>query len=322
MKTKRLLFLLVICILVLSSCASRQTAATPPAYDKSYGNGISAESPSMAAAPEMGVASQDAISASGVANATANTTKQMVVTNASLSILVDDPAQSLADVMKLATDLGGYTVSSNRYQSYTSSGLEVPAASVEIRVPSPKLNDAMDKIKAMTGDPAKFVTNESVSGQDVTQAYTDLQSRLRNLEQAAEELTKLYDKATKTDDVLAIYNQKMQVTEQIEVLKGQIKYYEDASATSSISLQLDAKATAQPITVAGWQPTGIARNAIQALIDFLKGLANFLIWVIILVVPIVLILGLPIFFLVRWLTRRNKAKKAQQNQMPPLPKEK
>jgi hypothetical protein len=243
----------------------------------------------------------------------------MVIQNASLTILVDDPSKSLSDIMKMATAMGGFTVSSNSYQTYTSAGDQVPTATVTIRVPSDQLNAALDQIKALTGNPEKFVTDESVSGQDITQEYTDLQSRLTNLEQASDELTKMYDSATKTDDILAIYNQKLQITEQIEVLKGQIQYDEQASAKSAITVQINAKATSQPITVAGWQPTGIARDAVQALLNFFKGLVNFLIWVVILVLPIVIVIGVPLYFLIRWLVRRNKAKKAQ---LPPLPTQK
>jgi hypothetical protein len=224
--------------------------------------------------------------------------------------------------MKMATDEGGFTVSSNTSQTYTASGAQVPVASVTIRVPSDQLNSTLDQIRALTGDPAKFVTDQSVSGQDITQEYTDLQSRLTNLQQAADELTKMYDKATKTEDILAIYNQKMQLTEQIAVIKGQIQYDEQASSKSAISVQINAKATSQPITVAGWQPTGIARQAIQALLDFLKGFVNFLIWLVILVLPILIVIGAPLYFLIRWLVRRRKAKIARQNQLPPLPNEK
>jgi hypothetical protein len=327
MKMKRLLFVFVLCTLVLASCASR-AASTPSVAVKGMAQNLSVGAPVAAPATsnEMvssGAAVSDSLaSTSGITDATTTSSTQMVVKTASLNILVDDPSQSLADIMKLADDLGGYTVSSNRYQSYSSSGAELPSGNVTIRVPADKLTDAMDKIKKMTGDPAKFVTNETVSGQDVTQAYTDLQSRLRNLQEAADELTKMYDKAVKAEDVLAIYNQKMAVTEQIEVLKGQIKYYEDASATSSITVQIDAKASVQPLTVAGWEPKGIARDAVQALINFLKGLADFLIWLVILILPILIVIGLPGYFLIRWLVRRNRSKKAQQKQVPPLPAEK
>jgi tellurite resistance-related uncharacterized protein len=326
MKTKRLLYLFVICTFILASCASARTSQPLVVTEKgsnSYNLDSSGVSAPMASQELAAVPSADA-AGSGLADATStsSTTDQMIVKTASLNILVDDPSQSLEDIMKLADDLKGYTVSSNRYQSYSSSGEQLPSANVVIRVPADKLTDAMDKIKAMTGEPGKYVTNENVSGQDVTQAYTDLQSRLRNLEEAADELTKMYNKAVKAEDVLAIYNQKMSVTEQIEVLKGQIKYYEDASATSSITVQIDAKASVQPISVAGWEPKGIARDAVQALINFLKGLANFLIWLVILVLPILIVIGLPLYFLIRWLVRRNKAKKVLRNQVPPIPTEK
>lgn len=321
MKTKRLLLSLVLCALIMTGCASRAQSAV---YDsgKSYDGNVtsSLESPSAAAMPEdMSFSAAAGGSAQSATDATADESNQMIVKNATLSILVDDPSQSLSDIMQMASDMGGYTVSSSRYRSYSSSGDTFPAANVVIRVPADKLNTAMDQIKAMTGDAAKYVTNESVTGEDVTKAYTDLQSRLRNLQQAADELSKMYEKAEKADDVLAIYNQKMQVTEQIEVIKGQMQYYEEASATSSITIDLEAKASVQPITVAGWQPTGIMRDALQALVNFLKGFVNFLIYFVIVALPILAIIGLPIFFFVRWLVRRSKAKKANRNQQPPLP---
>lgn len=251
---------------------------------------------------------------------------QMIMMNASLSIAVDDPAATLRDVQQLAKGMGGYTVSSNLYKSYTSSGVEVPQANLIIRVPAERLDEAMQKIKDMTGDPKKYTLNESVSGQDVTKEYTDLKSRLRNLEEADAKLSEFYENAANTEDALSIYSQKMQVTEQIEIIKGQIKYYDESVSTSSITLQIQSKETIAPITVAGWQPSGVARDALQALLDFGKGLVNFLIWLVILVVPIVLLFGLPIFFLVRWLKRRSTARKlaalerrAQENKSEPTP---
>ena len=257
MKTKYLLIFTVICVFLLASCASAASTSMP-SNKSAVGVTSSGEVPALAApaptaAPAFAGASD---TTNGTTDATTNTTKQMVIQNASLTILVDDPSKSLSDIMKMATAMGGFTVSSNSYQTYTSAGDQVPTATVTIRVPSDQLNAALDQIKALTGNPEKFVTDESVSGQDITQEYTDLQSRLTNLEQASDELTKMYDSATKTDDILAIYNQKLQITEQIEVLKGQIQYDEQASAKSAITVQINAKATSQPITVAGWQPTG------------------------------------------------------------------
>lgn len=256
-------------------------------------------------------------------NATTVEFKQMIIMNASLEIAVDDPGASMTAIQRMAAGMGGFTVSSNIYKTRTASGIEVPAATITVRVPAEKLNDALDQIKALTGDPVKYTLTENISGQDVTQQYTDLKSRLRNLEEANAKLSELYDKATKTEDALAIYQQKVQVTEQIEVIKGQMQYYEQSAAKSAITVQIVAKESIAPITVAGWTPKGVARDAVQALLDFGKGLVNFLIWLGILVIPIIVVIGLPIFLLVRWLVRRNRREQAKRmetmrNQQPPL----
>ena len=324
MKTKSVLIGIVILSLTLSGCASKSYTA-----NNLRSGGV--EDYAMKAAPMVEPmepmldsyaesAGSPGIAAAGVESV------QMIMMNASLSIAVDDPAATLRDVQQLAKGMGGYTVSSNLYKSYTSSGVEVPQANLIIRVPAERLDEAMQKIKDMTGDPKKYTLNESVSGQDVTKEYTDLKSRLRNLEEADAKLSEFYENATNTEDALSIYSQKMQVTEQIKIIKGQIKYYDESVSTSSITLQIQSKETIAPITVAGWQPSGVARDALQALLDFGKGLVNFLIWLVILVVPIVLLFGLPIFFLVRWLKRRSTARKlaalerrAQENKSEPTP---
>mgnify|MGYP002476263842 CR=1 FL=1 len=74
------------------------------------------------------------------------------------------------------------------------------------------------------------------------------------------------------------------------------------------------------------------QDALEALVKFGKGLVNFLIWLGLYVLPIVLVIGLPIFFLVRWLMRRSKARKqtaasgwktgTDGEGLPPLPTEK
>ena len=45
-----------------------------------------------------------------------------------------------------------------------------------------------------------------------------------------------------------------------------MKYYEQSAALSSISIQLIANAAMQPLTIAGWQPGGVAKQALQSLI--------------------------------------------------------
>lgn len=245
--------------------------------------------------------------------------ERIVITNASLSIVVSDPSASLDYISKMAQDMEGFVVSANLFQRELDSGETVSQASITIRVPAGRLNDTIEQIKNQSNqDPL----SESRESQDVTRDYTDLQSRLRNLESAEAQLQKIMDTATKTEDVLSVYNQLVQVREQIEVIKGQIIYLESSAALSAINVELIADKAVQPLTVGGWQPAGVAKNAIQALINGLKFLANAVIWIVIFVLPIALALFLVVFlpiYLIWWVIRRRRSNQKKQSISPQPP---
>ena len=193
-------------------------------------------------------------------------------------------------IASLADGMGGWVVSSNLFKTQTADGVEVPQANITIRVPVDKLNEALTKIKAEVENLETDVRSENVSGQDVTSEYTDLTSRKNNLERAEAQLQEILASATRTEDVLNVFNQLTQIRGEIEVLKGQIKYYEESSSFSAINVELISQESIKPLTVAGWQPQGVARDAVQALINTFKALVNILIWFVILVIPILVVL--------------------------------
>jgi division protein CdvB (Snf7/Vps24/ESCRT-III family) len=235
--------------------------------------------------------------------------ERIVIKNATLTIAVESPGDSVKAITLMAEEMGGFVVSANTYVTTLSSGAEVPRASITVRVPAERLNEAMDMIRAESDQPPM---NETITSQDVTEDYTDLQGRLRNLQNAEAQLQGIMDEARETEDVLAVYQQLTQVQEQIEVTKGRIQYYEQSAALSSISVEVLANAAVQPLTVGGWQPVGVAKQALQALINALQVLGTALIWTVLLVIPVLLLVLLPpalvIWAILRWRARR-KAKK-------------
>jgi hypothetical protein len=226
---------------------------------------------------------------------------RLVIRNATLSLVVADPAAASNQIAALATSLGGYVVTSNTYQaSVDAAGNKIMQASLTIRVPSAQLEAALAQLRGM----AVEVRSETISGQDVTAEYTDLQSHLRNLEAAEKKLQEIMDGATKTEDVLAVYNQLVGIRDQIEQVKGQIQYYEQSAAMSAISADLIPDALNKPIEVGGWHPQGVAKDAIEALVRSLQGLANVVIWLAIYVLPLALIILVPLYFILRFIVRR------------------
>jgi hypothetical protein len=242
-----------------------------------------------------------------------------VIKNATLTIVVDDPAASMDAIARMADEMGGYVVTANLYQMPLENGVEVPRANIAVRVPAEKLNEALAQIRSQSNQDPR---NENVTSQDVTGEYTDLGSRLRNLEATEEQLTEIMGSAIRTEDVLTVYNQLVQVREQIEVIKGQMQYYEQSAALSSISVDLLANAAAQPLTIGGWQPVGVAKDALQALINTLRFLANLLIWIVLLVLPVLVILYLVFVLPLRFAWRKLRPARKPIQPKPPVESEK
>jgi hypothetical protein len=296
---KKTLIYLTLAAILLTSCAS---AASSPemATDMDYGM----EAPREAPAAESGISYDSENAFAG----TQPVAEPMVIKNADLSIIVNDPAASLERISRMAEGMGGFVVSAQVYRQQLEDGQEVLRASVTIRVPAGRLTEALEQIHAESSKPVMY---ENIDSQDVTREYTDLQSRLRNLEAAETQLQEIMTEAKKTEDVLSVYYQLTQVREQIEVTKGQIQYYEQSAALSAISVQLVPDAAVQPLTIAGWEPAGVAKDALQSLINGLKSLANIGIWAVLYALPMLLIVAAPVavvIYAIRRFRRKGKVK--------------
>ncbi len=307
---KRILFLLVIATLLLSACGA---AAREENRSLGYGGGAPMEMPEamppVAADMDAFNDGQKAVDTSAVGNGNAAGQDRLVIQNADLTIVVKDPAAKMQAISSLAKTMGGFVVSSNIYEAYAANGVKAPEASLVVRIPAEKLDEALKEIKA----DAVEVQSETRSGQDVTREYTDLQSQLKNLVATEEQLTLIMQKAEKTEDVLAVFNQLTQIRSQIEIIKGQMQYYEQSAALSAVTVRLIAEQTIKPIEIAGWQPQGVARDAVQALVNFFQGFVEFLIWFALFILPAGLLILLPfylIFLAIRAFVRRNRSKKA------------
>jgi hypothetical protein len=306
------LILLLLASLVLGACAAAASSSESADSDIFFAEAEGAIAVGMPASEPAAdfAASDDSFVSEEQARVgdSPQSAERLVIKNANISIVVDDPAQTMDDIAALAEELDGFVVSSNLYQSTTASGLEVPFAGITIRVPSESLQSALETIEGK----AVRVASQSQSGQDVTSQYTDLQSRLRNLEGAEELLREIMASATDTEAILNAFNQLNNITSQIEVLKGQIQYFEESAALSAISVELIASAAEQPITIGGWEPVGVAKDAIQALVNALQGLANILIWAALYLLPVALVIGVPAWYIVKAIrARTSKTKKSK-----------
>jgi len=241
--------------------------------------------------------------ASGAADYT--TVERLIIRNAWLDLVVPDTETALGEVNDLVGELGGYIVESNlnRYQE----GLQ---AYVTLRVPAESLDVALERIRGL----ATEVRGERVSGQDVTEEYVDLKSRLRYLEATEERLLEFLEEAEDTEAALAVYENLQEIQADIEHVKGRMQYLEQSAAMATITLDITPDELAQPIQVGGWHPEGTLRDALQSLIRVLQFLVDAAIVIVVLVIPVLAVVAVPfigLFYLVRAIVRRQRARKAK-----------
>jgi hypothetical protein len=234
--------------------------------------------------------------------------ERLIIRNADMTIVATDTEAALTQIAQMADSGGGWVVSSNVYQSSETS----KTGYIQIRVPSEGFQSVLDAI----GGLAVRVESLSTSGQDVTEEYVDLSSQLTNLEATAARVRAFLDDATRVEDALAVNAELSRLEGEIAVIKGRMQYLEQSSAFSSITVNVTPDELAQPIEVAGWQPSGVARQAIETLVSALQSLANLLIWFVIVALPILLLILLP-FLLILWLIRRLRRRERPAPPPPP-----
>ena len=294
--SKKIAYGVVVSILalVVAGCG-RQLAPAPEVVEVQVTRVVAEKVVAMEV--EEGYAGQPSTGVSGAA------IERLIIRNASLSLTVPDTEAALDEINAMVDELGGYVVESNLYQYQE--GLR---ASIRLRVPAESLDVALERVRGL----ATEVRSESISGQDVTEEYVDLQSRLRHLEATEERLLEFLDEAEDTEAALAVYEQLRQIEGEIEQIKGRIQYLEQSAALATLSLDITPDELAQPIQVGGWYPQGTLRKAFESLIHVLQFLVDAAITIVVLIIPVLAVIAAPcvgLFLLVRAIVRRRRARR-------------
>ena len=204
----------------------------------------------------------------------------------SLEVPDGDLQETLQNASSTAEKYGGFVVTTRITDSK-----EDPTGALVARVPATRFGDALSDLQ----DLGK-VRSESVSGQDVTQEFIDLQARLRNFVAQEEVLLRLMKEAQNVTDTIRVQNELQRVQLEVERLRGRITYLEDQTALSTIELRVaeeGAAASAPGEFEKAWE------RAKDGLVAVIAGLISSLG----VVVPIALLALLVVFVVSRFRPR-------------------
>lgn len=298
---KRLLPLFLALLLSLSACGSSSGGgdSSAAAGDASADNGWAE-------------AAMDAADTAGGADFSAVRRNAKLILNADLSLETQDFEKSAADIEKMTAEAGGYIESSGTYGDTGSR-----SANYTLRVPQEKF----EQFYAQLGE-NMHVVSRSRSSEDVTEQYTDIETRLATLQTKHERLLSLLEKADKMEDIIALENALADCEYEIDSLTGSKRRYDDLVGFSTFYINLrevqTLTATADG-TGFGAQLSQAAKTGARGLADVVRGtiLGVVMFWPAVILVIAGTAAGVI-------LHRRRKAKRlaawnAQMQQTPPAP---
>ena len=300
-----LLGVLLLTLSLTAGCAAKSVRETVVVEKQAESRGYSGVVEAPAAAPIAAEAVHDQAASGGAANlGLGAASDQMIIRTVNMTMTVKDTDQTLAEIKAILAQAQGYMAASNRYMVG-----EQPWASVTMRVPAATLDAVLDQVRGL----AIRIENENSSAEDVTEEYTDLQARQRNLEATEKELlallTEVRESGGKADDILAVHNRLTEVRGQIEQLKGRSQYLERMVAMATINLEIRPKEA--PISVVQkekWSPLVTLSKALRAFVQVLQFLVDVLLNVLVFS-PFVLVPAVVIWLIVRAVRRRQAKKK-------------
>ncbi len=154
---------------------------------------------------------------------------RIVIYNASLTLIVEDPESLNKSLQGIAESYGGYLQKSGTEEAV-------------LRIKSEKLEEVLAKLETMGK-----IKNKRISGEDVTEDYQDLKIRLDNAEKLRSRYLDLLDKAKEVEEILKIERELERINTQIDLYKGKQNYLDNQAALATIRIDIEEKVKAGPI---------------------------------------------------------------------------
>lgn len=152
-----------------------------------------------------------------------------VIYTADLQVEVESYQEITEHIQKETERLGGYIVESNLYND--SDGR---SGQITVRIPQEDFRTFIEIVEKGS----TRVVEQTVSGQDVTEEFVDLESRMKSKRQVEERLLEFLTNAEKTEDLLKISNDLADIQEEIETLIGRMNYLQDKTDFSTVTIRI------------------------------------------------------------------------------------
>jgi hypothetical protein len=165
-----------------------------------------------------------------------------MIRTASVVVEVADPAIALTRSAELARELGGFVQESRREGA--------SAATAVLRVPSSRLDEALDRLAALGRERERSSTTA-----DVTEQVADLEASLTNDRALRDRLRALLARAKTVEEVLRVEGELTRLQTQIDRTEGRLKRLRSEVELSTLSARFERRRILGPL---GYALKGVA----------------------------------------------------------------
>ncbi|MCM1564519.1 MAG: DUF4349 domain-containing protein, partial [Dehalobacter sp.] len=211
--------------------------------------------------------------------------RQKIIYSLDVFLKADDVAAAAKAIEEKTKALGGYIAESTR-SNYDSS----VTAFLSLRIPAKQFQTFQDSIPQFG-----TIVNQHQYTEDVSTAYFDAETRLRSWEVQEQRYLEILEKANSVEDILKIESSLVTVRQEIESLKGQLKYYDNRVEYSQVTINIEQ--ARNDLTVNNpWQPISLkntfiaVKNALIKTVSFLWNALNYVLVFIGYALPVLMIL--------------------------------
>ncbi len=271
--------------------------ATEPGYD--------AEMPKAAAEPESGGAGETVDNESAMLEPVE---ERKIIYYGSIEAQTENFDADYNSILARLNEYGGYvessSVSGTKPEEWQDTGR---SAQMTLRVPS----DKFDEFMVFLGDMGETIRS-SVSGEDISLQYFDIETKLKTLRTREERLQALLEKAATLEDIISLEQALADVSYEIQSLETNLRDYDSLIDYSSVTIYLQEVQVISEVKPSSPKTLGERISSgfysvLNVLADIGEGLLVFLIAGSPVLIPLAGIIFLIVFF-----TKRSKKKRAKE----------
>ena len=260
--------------------------------DAASANKYSSTADSVPGAPSTGGVALESPKSTGTGDEPLpSVTDRKIIFTASLSVNSEDVGRSFGDATALARSNGGY-VEKSQYANDAGDN-EKRSASLTIRVPVQNYDSLVASLRTMAG---VTVDTEGSNSNEVTEQYTDLQSRMRNLQRTEEQYLLLLNQAKSIQEILTVQDRLSTVRSQIEQIQGRLNVLDALTDFATVNLTVaPVIAKVEEPKSQGWQLSEVFAESWEASLEVVRYVAAGAIVVLVAGVWLVIPVALAVF---------------------------